>query len=170
MTQTVDRLIALIVQIHDLLQGLDESQKGLVEKTGDETVATLTGILTVPALHVLDHIWSRGPTNGAAIVRSLGLTKGGVSKILKRLESLKLIDLYKEPTNSKEVVSSITDLGSRVATVHRKLHDGLLKESEDFLHRYDPKDLQMVLSFLEDMVHDSPLAARPSPRRQGPIA
>jgi DNA-binding MarR family transcriptional regulator len=164
------QLIHLLVQVHDRLEAWDEQQKKYLEAHETTAVSEVTQKLTVPALHVLDEIDQQGPLNGATLAKTLGFTKGGISKILSRLRGLGLVETSRLPDNRKELVASATGTGSQVAQAHRRLHDQLLVQGADFLHRYSDAELTLVIAFLSDLIRNSPFSVKEAETGEGPPA
>ncbi|MCT4660800.1 MAG: MarR family transcriptional regulator [Tissierellales bacterium] len=88
--------------------------------------------------------------NVTNISNRLSMTRGGVSKIIKRLEKENLIIRYSIEDNKKEIYFSLTKEGEEIYLEHEKRHDLWIKRDLEFLNKYDGETIGEILSFMED--------------------
>lgn len=80
----------------------------------------------------------------------LGITKGAVSQVVKKVESKKLIYRYKTD-NKKDVILRLTEKGEELSVLHDKIineQNGLI---ETMLLKYSEIEIQLASEILEDM-------------------
>lgn len=89
--------------------------------------------------HMLDAIGDNPAMNVSEFARTIGVTKGAVSQVVKKLEEKQVVRRYKQAENDKEVFIELTNLGKDIYKKHKEtneesiipLHDELLKYSDD---------------------------------------
>ena len=89
--------------------------------------------------HMLDTIGENPAMNVSEFARNIGVTKGAVSQVVKKLEEKQVVRRYKQAENDKEVFIELTNLGKDIYKKHKEtneesiipLHDELLKYSDD---------------------------------------
>jgi len=89
--------------------------------------------------HMLDAIGDNPAMNVSEFARNIGVTKGAVSQVVKKLEEKQVVRRYKQAENDKEVFIELTNLGKEIYNKHQEtneeslipLHDELLKYSDD---------------------------------------
>lgn len=88
--------------------------------------------------------------NVTNISNRLSMTRGGVSKIIKRLEKENLIIRYSLEDNKKEIYFSLTKEGEKIYLEHEQRHDLWIKRDLEFLNKYDGETIGEILSFMEE--------------------
>lgn len=88
---------------------------------------------------------------GIDIARMLGITKGTVSKITRKLLEQGLIRKTQRPDNLKEIYFLATPLGAELAGLHRLFHEEQDKKAVELLSGYDAAALEIVADFLEKL-------------------
>lgn len=78
------------------------------------------GITATDAL-VLETIGDNPQANGQCVAERIGLTKGGVSKILAKLQEKGLIRGEKDKSDYKSIFYSLTDAGLKARAFHEKM-------------------------------------------------
>lgn len=130
----------------------DKDRLWLMERIKDDRIRKLLPGMSLSSLHVLDVIQSRGEgIKGIDIARSLGITKGAVSKITRKLLEQGLIRKMQRPDNLKEIYFLVTPLGEQLAELHRLFHEEQDKKAMHLLDEYDPASLEIVADFLEKL-------------------
>jgi DNA-binding MarR family transcriptional regulator len=122
----------------------------LIRETRGEVFADLLQNLTITALHVLDAIGQREPINGIQIARQLAITKGGVSKITRKLLEQQLILQERLPNNKKDIYFRLTAQGREIFLWHQELHQQIEEQAKQFLGKYTLDELRLIVRFLQD--------------------
>lgn len=123
--------IALMLERQDMLSKLTESQC-LDEYGYSET-------------HCIDYIGKLELPNVTRIAEHMGMTRGAISKMTKKLLAKGLIEKYTLVTNRKEIYYKLTEAGQELFDEHEKRHKRWEKRDMEFLARY-PKDEVLILN------------------------
>jgi len=115
-----------------------------------------TGDLLFPSeIHTLCVIGSLPGIRITDLSVRLGVTKGAVSRIAKKMEGKGLIEKYQEPGNDKEILLRLTLIGKKAYLGHKEYHKKafgqILKEMEK-LTREQAVFLFRFLSMMEDVI------------------
>jgi DNA-binding MarR family transcriptional regulator len=129
----------------------DQDRLWMMERISDDGLKKLLPRLSISSLHVLDVIHAHGDVKGVDIARELGITKGAVSKITRKLLDQGLIRRTQRPDNLKEIYFSATPLGAKLAELHRVFHLEQDKKAMELLAGFDAASLEIVADFLEKL-------------------
>ncbi|EFL49942.1 transcriptional regulator, MarR family [Solidesulfovibrio fructosivorans JJ]] len=109
------------------------------------------GDMHLTEIHCIHWIGSLDHANVTGISREMGMTRGAISKIAKKLVGKGLIESYREPTNNKEIYFRLTGAGRRMFDVHGKCHAVARRERLALLTAYDAGEQDAILRFLRDI-------------------
>lgn len=152
LTATREQIFPLFIKLMHQIETDDEERHAQMKKKMTKIPATVWVGMTVTMLHVLDIIGQYEPVNGITVAKQLAITKGGVTKITKKLLEKQLLLRETHPTNKKEVYFRLTPEGKELALVHQQLHRELEKQSLQFLDKYQDNELEVIVRFLEDLI------------------
>lgn len=102
-------------------------------------------------VHCIDKIGSTDFANVTKIAAEMGMTRGAISKISRKLLNKKLIDTYQKPENNKEIYFCLTEQGQKVYDEHKKCHNQSLEEKLAILSTYSEYEQSIILRFLNDI-------------------
>lgn len=119
-------------------------------RQGDAAQLPFGGISATDAL-VLDIIGDNPEANGQFIAGQMAMTKGGVSKILARLQKKQLIKARKDESDYKSNFYSLTQNGGQARAFHTKLISMAAMEMEKMIADYSEKELDRIHHFLADV-------------------
>ena len=128
--------IALMLERQDMLSKLTENQC-LDEYGYSET-------------HCIDYIGRLELPNVTKVAEHMGMTRGAISKMTKKLLAKGLIEKYTLETNKKEVYFKLTDQGRLLFDEHAKRHKRWEKRDMEFLARYSVEDVRTVSRFMTE--------------------
>lgn len=128
--------IALMLERQDMLSKLTESQC-LDEYGYSET-------------HCIDFIGRLELPNVTKVAEHMGMTRGAISKMTKKLLAKGLIEKYTLETNRKEVYFRLTEQGKLLFEEHDKRHKRWEKRDMEFLSRYSKEDVKTVYRFMRE--------------------
>lgn len=128
--------IALMLERQDMLSKLTESQC-LDEYGYSET-------------HCIDYIGRLELPNVTKVAEHMGMTRGAISKMTKKLLAKGLIEKYTLETNKKEVYFKLTDQGMLLFEEHDKRHKRWEKRDMEFLARYSKEEVGTVYKFMQE--------------------
>lgn len=101
--------------------------------------------------HCIDKIGSMDYANVTKVAAEMGMTRGAISKISKKLLNKKLIDSYQKPDNNKEIYFCLTEQGQKVYIEHKKCHAQARQEKLAILSTYSEDEQSIILRFLNDI-------------------
>lgn len=100
-------------------------------------------------IHTVEYIAVSSTTNLTDIANQLSLTKGAVSKMIGKLESMGLLVRYKYHPNQKEIYIHLTELGVRAYEGHKAYHADMWKQLSGYFEKLDEEHQRVILDFLE---------------------
>lgn len=128
--------ISLMLERQDMLSKLTESSC-LDEYGYSET-------------HCIDFIGRLELPNVTKVAEHMGMTRGAISKMTKKLLTKGLIEKYTLETNKKEVYFKLTDQGKLLFDEHAKRHRLWEKRDMEFLSKYRKEEVDVVYRFMKE--------------------
>jgi DNA-binding MarR family transcriptional regulator len=99
--------------------------------------------------HMLDKIGDHPEMNVTDFAGELGVTKGAVSQVVKKLEAKGVVKRYKSGTNEKEVFLALTEAGEAVYRAHKKTNEETIKPLLKELSKYPDDKVQFLISMFK---------------------
>jgi DNA-binding MarR family transcriptional regulator len=99
-------------------------------------------------IHTIEAISHREGINVTDLARVLGITKGGVSQMLSRLERKKLIVKTRAGENDKEVRIDLSDLGRKAHQGHLDFHLAMYQDFSNFMDTVTAADINLFRQVL----------------------
>jgi DNA-binding MarR family transcriptional regulator len=99
--------------------------------------------------HVLDNIGDNPGMNVTEFADSLGVTKGAISQVLKKLESKSVARRYKKSTNEKEVFIELTKLGKEIYEEHQKINEETIVPLCEELQKYPDENVKFLIDMFK---------------------
>lgn len=134
------------LRILDIFLKIQENSD-LFQHTGEE----LFKEISLAEVHCIDCIGRMDHPNVTKTSEAMGLTRGGISRISKRLLGKGLIESYQEPDNNKEIYFRLTESGQSVYDEHKKIHSKAQEEWTAFFKGYSEAEQAAILRFLTDI-------------------
>ncbi|MDD6306930.1 MAG: MarR family transcriptional regulator [Clostridiales bacterium] len=128
--------ISLMLERQDMLSKLTESSC-LDEYGYSET-------------HCIDFIGRLELPNVTKIAEHMGMTRGAISKMTKKLLAKGLIEKYTLETNKKEIYFKLTDQGKMLFDEHAKRHRMWEKRDMEFLEKYGKEEVDVLYKFMKE--------------------
>lgn len=132
-------------ELLEQFQVLYENQDMLSRLT-DQALFSNMGYSEIHCLEVVDGL---GEPNASAVAVALRMTRGAVSKIIKKLAGKELIEIFQKPGNKKEKYYRLTRQGKAANRRHSKAHEAWQQRDSQFLAGIPPEDKAVVQSFLQ---------------------
>lgn len=107
--------------------------------------------VSLTEIHCIDWVGSIDHANVTKIADTLGMTRGGVSKVLKRLQCRGYIQNYQEAGNKKEIYFRLSEQGVKMYEAHKQSHLKANQEKERLLEFYSVEEQKVILRFLNEM-------------------
>lgn len=106
--------------------------------------------LSLSEAHVIDAIGKDPNITATAIAEKLGITRGGISKIVARLEKKGYLKASAKDDNRKERKLSLTPQGDLAFKAHAKLHQRKLEKLIQLLDKYTDEELEVLIRIFTD--------------------
>ena len=103
-------------------------------------------------LHIIAAIGDLESPNVTAIAQHMGMTKGGISKNIKKLINAGLVDTYQADNNNRKVFYSLTDDGKKIYDKHAIAHKNWIERDNSFISQFSEDKISIVAEFLEGYV------------------
>src|SRR5262249_8943093 len=97
-------------------------------------------------LHMIDVLRSRGPLTATDLARAVGLTSGGLSIALDRLERVGYVRRSPHPDDRRRVVVEATDV---VLPLEAEMFGPLAEQTRKLLQTYTREQLLTIKHYLE---------------------
>ncbi|MHC1713505.1 MAG: MarR family winged helix-turn-helix transcriptional regulator [Solidesulfovibrio sp.] len=133
---------SLVAQWEQLVNRLVFLEKRFVFKKGDLR-------LHPSELHVLLAIRREPESNATKLAARLGITKGAVSQVLKRLETKNVIGKRIDPSHKNEVTSHFTPLGQEAVEDFLSQRAALQQHFQTYLDSLSEAERAVIQRFLE---------------------
>lgn len=111
----------------------------------DQRAASHFGISRTD-LHLIDRLRSEGPQTPSELARSVGLTSGGLSIALERLERIGYIRRSQHPDDRRSVLVQPTEA---IVPLENQVFGPLIREIGLLLATYDDRSLATIRDYLE---------------------
>ncbi|QBD74911.1 MarR family transcriptional regulator [Ktedonosporobacter rubrisoli] len=148
-----EQIVHLTIQIRQQEERDDQERLLELVQTKGQAWVDLLQSLNVTALHVLSAIGEHEPIKGIQIARQLGITKGAISKVTRKLLEQELIFSERLPNNRKEIYFRLSQKGREIFKWHQQLHPQLEEQGRQFLLRYSIDELQLIVRFCQDYLN-----------------
>ena len=136
----------------------------------DQRAASRFGISRTD-LHLIDRLRSDGPQKPSLLARSLGLTSGGLSIALERLERVGYIRRSPHPDDRRSVLVEATDA---IVPLEREVFGPLITRMTGLLDTYTDEELGTIRHYLDHAAtairQSGPGAAVTTSEARDPIA
>jgi DNA-binding MarR family transcriptional regulator len=96
--------------------------------------------------HMVDKIGEHPKLNITEFAGALGVTKGAVSQVVKKLEGKGVVRRYRSGSNGKEVFLELTKVGKEVYLAHRKTNEDTIKPLLTELSKYPDDKVRFLIS------------------------
>ncbi len=107
---------------------------------------------TVNQMHCIDYIDKLQNPNVTKLSRALRLTRGGVSRLLKRLIGQAAVTTYTSDSNKKEIYYCLTPLGKKVCIAHEHLHRACHKYDSQFFKQFTAQEQETAVRFIKKYI------------------
>ncbi len=107
---------------------------------------------TVNEMHCIDYIGTLKNPNVTKLSTALNLTRGGVSRLIKRLILQAAITTYTQQNNKKEIYYSLTPLGKKVFVAHKHLHEACHQYDSQFFKQFSQEEQEIAARFIQKYI------------------
>lgn len=103
-------------------------------------------------LHIIAAIGDLENPNVTAIAQHMGMTKGGISKNVKKLISAGLVEAYQADNNNRKIFYRLTGDGRRIYDQHAVAHKNWIERDNGFISQFSEEEINIVADFLEKYI------------------
>lgn len=101
-------------------------------------------------IHTIAAIGDLQEPNVTSIAQHMNMTKGAVSKIVKRLLASQVIESYQLEGNRQKIFYTLTEKGKFLYREHEQRHNLWIERDRNFFGRYPESQLKQVAEFMAD--------------------
>lgn len=135
----------------DLLIQFLEAEK-LFEKNHKSQTGALFEEFSISEMHCVDFIFKTELPNVTKLSEKMNITKGGVSKIIKKLIEKNAIESFSVDTNKKEIYYKLTNKGKKVFKLHKNIHEKWCEINLEFFKNCSKEEIKYTILFLEKYI------------------
>lgn len=135
----------------DLLIQFLETEK-LFEKNHKSQTGTLFEEFSISEMHCVDFVFKTELPNVTKLSEKMNITKGGVSKIIKKLIEKNAIESFSVDTNKKEIYYKLTNKGKEVFKLHKNIHEKWCEINLEFFKNCSKEEIKYTILFLEKYI------------------
>lgn len=110
--------------------------------------------LNINEVHTIDYIKKNTSPNVTSISSNLNITRGGATKLTKKLISKGYINEYKVEENKKEKYFILTKSGEEIFIKHQKTHEESLKKDSKLFNVFTEAEKHIIVKFLDVLKDD----------------
>lgn len=100
-------------------------------------------------IHTITAIGDLDNPNVTAIAEHMHMTKGAISKIIKKLLREDIIESYMKSGNNQKVYYRLKEKGQFLYEEHEKRHELWKKRDNNFFKQFTPAELEGIFAFME---------------------
>lgn len=135
----------------DLLIQFLEAEK-LFEKNHKSQTGALFEEFSISEMHCVDFIFKTELPNVTKLSEKMNITKGGVSKIIKKLIEKNAIESFSVDTNKKEIYYKLTNKGKEIFKLHKNIHEKWCEVNLEFFKNCSKEEIKYTILFLEKYI------------------
>ena len=103
----------------------------------------------ISEVHCIELIGKMQDANVTRLSEAFYMTKGAISKIVKKLLRYGAIESYQKPDNKQKIYYNLTELGVAINIKHEKLHKELVERDDNVYQQLNEQEKDSVIKFLE---------------------
>lgn len=135
----------------DLLIQFLEAEK-LFEKNHKSQTGALFEEFSISEMHCVDFIFKTELPNVTKLSEKMNITKGGVSKIIKKLIEKNAIESFSVDTNKKKIYYKLTNKGKEIFKLHKNIHEKWCEINLEFFKNCSKEEIKYTILFLEKYI------------------
>jgi DNA-binding MarR family transcriptional regulator len=99
--------------------------------------------------HMLDMIGDNPGMNITGLAKNVGVTKGAISQVVKKLEKKGVVRRYKDIDNDKEVFIELTKSGRDIYQKHKEVNNETIRPLYDELKKYPEEKVEFLIKMFK---------------------
>ena len=120
----------------------------LMKYTKDEALLTVLPNLSVLAVQVTAYIAENSACRSIDLATQFKVTRGAISKIMRKLIKYELVDQFQVECNKKEKLFSVTAKGRLLADSYHQIMEKHQQKQLAFLNQFDENQFETIAKFL----------------------
>ncbi len=100
-------------------------------------------------IHIINVIGYNDDIHISEIARKFGVTKGAISKTIKKLERKGLVEKRIDKTNNTRTLVKLTDKGMKAYYAHERYHNEYDRDMFSYLESLTDHELEILYTFLD---------------------
>jgi DNA-binding MarR family transcriptional regulator len=100
-------------------------------------------------VHCIEYIGRNVDSNVTKLAESFYMTRGAISKLIKKLIEKGIIESYQKPDNKKEIYFRLSEQGKVIYKIHEKLHKEFQERDKAVFEQVTEEQFDSMLSFVE---------------------
>ncbi|MEF2824551.1 MAG: MarR family transcriptional regulator [Peptococcaceae bacterium] len=143
----------IMKELDVLISQLEERKNFINEYVLKQALKEIEALpeISITEFHVIAYIGNHQNVNGMRLSQEMGMTRGGISKVMSSLQKKNLIESYSEPDNKKKVYYRLTPLGMRINQFHNEKHQQRDQTFAKFLDTFSDEEKAVVLKFIKEL-------------------
>lgn len=101
-------------------------------------------------IHSIEYIGENPDSNVTRLAEAFYQTRGGISKITKKLLHKGILESYQKPDNKKEIYFRLTPQGEAIYRIHAKLHAEFNARDRVVFEQMTDEQSDIILGFLKN--------------------
>jgi DNA-binding MarR family transcriptional regulator len=138
----MNQSLKIIDALSKILESMDVLQHGPED---------LFDKVNLAEVHCIDWIGAIDDANVTKVAKEMGMTRGAISKISRKLLGKNLIESYQRSDNNKEIYFRLTEGGQSIYDDHKKRHSKVKEKELFLLETYSDNEQAIILRFLNDI-------------------
>ena len=107
---------------------------------------------TVTEMHCIENIGKTKDPNVTKLAAAMNITRGGISKMIKKILHKGAIETYSDGDNKKEIYYRLTASGQHVFDAHEEIHKKWRKHDEEFFNQFSDKEIAFGKLFIKKYI------------------
>jgi DNA-binding MarR family transcriptional regulator len=99
--------------------------------------------------HMLDKIGDNPDMNVTDLALTVGVTKGAISQMVRKLEDKGVVRRYKRNTNDKEVFIELTKAGRDIYQKHKEVNEETMRPLHEELKKYPDEKVEFLVTMFK---------------------
>lgn len=108
--------------------------------------------LTYAEIHMMEKIKENNDSHISGIANKMGITRGAVSQMVKKLEKKELVKKEEDPNNLSRLILRLTATGEKACNEHERYHNTFNERIENILEDFSEEDRNKIHDFLKDLL------------------
>jgi DNA-binding MarR family transcriptional regulator len=133
-------------RLFNLIDAMNERKDILLKLVSEDYLSQYS----ISEVHTINLIGSIQRPNVTKIAEALSMTRGGISKTVKRLIACGVITSYQTETNQKEIYYKLTEKGHTVFEAHCRRHAITRQRDKYYFSQIPEEEINKIIQFFSN--------------------